>query len=274
MISLPNTINISKVADWVELFVVSENKKISKMKIHSLFNEEGVDLDDKIDNVMIELNRRTQLYGKKSPIKIKGLTIEPTIKWKDNPFHTMCLIYSTYGVQDNPDKGTTLFERIGNILLKEFLRSQTFHLGFPTSKNLAKQLDNVAIRLCELRGAQTPDPSEKDGGVDVTSWLPFNDSRSSQIIVLAQCGAGDDWKKKKPISLTTWVNYINWNYETTVPSMIITQIVQADKWRKYYYQYGVLIDRARLYRIHSGCQAGIPKPLFTAALAWCQTKLN
>jgi len=274
MISFPNKINTNRIADWVELFVISENKKISKMKIQTLFEEGGIEVDSKIDDVMNELSRRTQLYGVDSPIRIDGLTIEATINWTDNPFYTLCLIYSTYGVENTTDGGTVLFEKIGNTFLKAFLKPETFHLGFPTSKKLIGQVNKVAKLAYEPRGILTPNPREKDSGVDVISWLPFNDLRSGQIILLAQCGAGDDWNKKSSISLSTWNHYINWNYETTVPSMIITQIVQADKWQKYTGKYGVLIDRARLYRIYVICQANIPKPLSRKVKNWCKSKLN
>lgn len=274
MIPFPNDINNNRIADWVELFVITENRKISKMKIQNLFEEEGIEIENRIDDVILELNRRNSLYGANSPIAISGVSIEPTIRWRENPFHTLCLIFSTYGVEDTTDGGTILFERIGNIFLKEFLKSETFHLGFPTSTNLAAQLTGVATSSFEPRGALTPEPSEKDSGVDVISWSPFSDSRGGQIIVLAQCGAGADWKNKNSISLPTWSQYINWNYETTVPSMMIAQIVQADKWRKYSNKYGVLIDRARLFRIHSNCQGNIPRALSREVLNWCRTKLN
>lgn len=274
MISLPNNINNSRIADWVELFVVSENKKISKMKIQNLFDEAGIDIDSKIDDVILELDRRTSLYGTNSPFVVNGTVIEPTIKWKQNPIHTMCLIFSTYGVEDTTDGGTALFERIGNTFLKEFLSSDTVHLGFPTSTSLVTQLDNVSTLTNEPRGALTPQGGEKDSGVDFISWRPFHDSRSGQIIVLAQCGAGDDWKNKSSIALGTWNHYINWNYETTVPSMMITQIVQADKWIKYTNKFGVLIDRARLYRIHTSCESNIPAALIKEVSKWCKSKLN
>jgi len=274
MIQFPNDVNSNRIADWVELFVITENRKISKMKIQTLFEEEGIDLESKIDGIIIELNRRITLYGVSSPIAINGVSIEPKIKWRENPFHTLCLIFSTFGVEDTTDGGTILFEQIGNIFLKEFLGSKTIHLGFPTSTNLNTQLGNIADSTFEPRGALIPDAREKDSKVDVISWIPFNDSRNSQIIVLAQCGAGADWKTKIPISLSTWSQYINWNFETTIPSMMITQIVQADKWRKYSSTYGMLIDRARLLRIHSHFHNNIPTPLKKDVLKWCKSKLN
>jgi hypothetical protein len=274
MIQFPNTINNNRIADWVELFVITENKKISKMKIQNLFEEGGIDVESRIDDIILELDRRAKLYGAKSPITINGVTVEPTIRWRSNPIYTLCLIYSTYGVEDVSDGGTILFERIGNILFKEFFKSETHHLGFPTSTNLSTQLDKVSTLTFEPRGALSPDGREKDSGVDLISWSPFGDSRSSQIIVLLQCGAGADWKDKNSITLSTWSHYINWNYETTIPSMITSQIVQADKWIKYANQFGVLIDRARLYRIYDHCQGNIPKSFVREVLNWCRLKLS
>ncbi len=274
MIPFPNSISVRTVSDWVELYVITENKSISKMKVQNLFDEDGIDLESKMDDVLGELARRIQLYGPKSPVEVSGVTIRPRIKWRANPLYTLCLIFSTYGVQTRGDVGTRLFEQIGNVLLKEFFRSETYHLGFPVGAALNTSLDSVAGLMHETRGGITPHYDEKDSAVDVISWTPFNDVRSSQIIILAQCGAGDDWKEKSPISLPTWNHYINWNYETTVPSMITTQIVNPDKWRKYADKFGVLIDRARLYRIHADCSKRIPKDLLTETAAWCEAKLN
>lgn len=271
MIWLPNHGNYNRVADWVELFVIKENRAISKQKIQTLFEEGGIDLDDYISDVMIELDRRALLYGTDSPFKVNGLKIEPNVKWRENPVHTLCLIFSTYGVDSDTCTGTTLFEKVGFELLKNFFQSEVVHLGFPTTTNLLTQLNSIATSSNELRGAHTPPSREKDGGVDIISWKPFFDSRSSQLIVLAQCGAGADWKDKNSIDIRTWTLYINWNYETIVPSMVITQIVESDKWTKYSLKYGVLIDRVRLYRIFVANKSNISSTFLKEVAAWCKS---
>lgn len=274
MIWLPNIENYNRVADWVELFVIKENKKISKQKIQTLFEEGGVDVDDYISDVMNELDRRATLYGANSPFKVNGLRIEPNINWRDNPIHTLCLIFSTYGVDSDTKTGTTLFEEVGMELLKQFFQAEVVHLGFPTTTNLKSQIDNIAKSSNELRGALNPPSREKDGGVDVIAWKPFNDSRNSQLKILAQCGAGADWKDKNSIDIGTWNLYINWNYETTVPSMIIAQIVESDRWTKYSLKYGMLIDRVRLYRIFLANKSRISTAFITKVEKWCKTILN
>ncbi len=274
MINLPNHDNYNRVADWVELFVITENKSISKQKIQTLFEEGGIEIDEYISDVMNELDRRATLYGINSPYKVNGLKIEPVIKWKDNPIYTLCLIFSTYGVDSDTKTGTTLFEKVGVELLKKFFQAEAVHLGFPTTTNLNTQLSNISTTSHEVRGRLTPSKKEKDSGVDVISWKPFNDGRSSQVIVLAQCGAGADWKDKNSIDLTTWNLYINWNYETTVPSMVITQIVENDKWMKYSLRYGVLVDRVRLYRIFTANISQISKPFIKEVEQWCKSILN
>jgi hypothetical protein len=274
MIWLPNSENYSRIADWVELYVIKENKAISKQKIQSLFEEGGVEVEDRMADVMNELERRLGLYGQDAPYKINGLRIEPTIKWTNHPIHTLCLIFSTYGVESDTKKGTILFEKIGAKLLKEFFNCESAHLGFPTNSSLKKQLDNVALTSSEIRGAFNPGSKEKDSGVDIILWKSLKDLRSSQVIILVQCGAGADWKEKRPISLNMWNHYINWNYETTVPSMVMTEIVENDKWLKYSKYYGVLIDRARLFRIYNSNLSNIPKPFINEIREWCKTIFN
>lgn len=274
MIWLPGTENYSRIADWVELFVIKENRSISKQKIQTLFEEGGIDIDDRMADVMNELQRRETLYGINAPFKVNGVKIEPSITWINNPIHTLCLIFSTYGVESDTKSGTLLFEKIGVILLKEFFKSEASHLGFPASTNLTTQLNNLSSSSFEIRGALTPHKKEKDSGVDIVLWKPFNDSRGSQVIILAQCGAGGDWKEKNSINLNVWNHYINWNYETTVPSMVITQIVESDKWIKYSNTFGVLFDRVRLYRIFTDNQANISKVFIKEIKDWCKMILN
>ena len=274
MIWLPNSENYCRIADWVELFVIKENRSISKQKIQTLFEEGGSDIEDRMADVMNELERRLLLYGLQAPFKINGVRVEPTITWLNNPIHTLCLIFSTYGVESDTKKGTILFERIGVQLLRQFFKSEVAHLGFPTNKNLTIQLNNVATSCSELRGAYNPSKKEKDSGVDIILWKSFNDLRGSQPIILAQCGAGADWKTKSSISLNMWNHYINWNYETTVPSMVITEIVETDKWIKYSKTFGVLVDRARLYRIYTINQSNISKPFIKEIKDWCKSILN
>ncbi|MBS1636833.1 MAG: hypothetical protein JST26_13030 [Bacteroidetes bacterium] len=275
MIELTNVEDISLISDWAELNVVYGNAPMSKAKLTSLLEDNGAaDSDALFDSVIQELEKRQRLYGANPPFTVNGGVISPEIDWNNYPEYLLCLIFSYWGAA-NANGGTSLFERISDVALKSYLNGETVILGFPNNGNLPQQIDQIAAKMFEDRAAKDPPAQAKDRGVDVIGWIPFGDERRGQIIVLMQCAAGRNWNLKKQIQLSVWSQYINWFYETTVPSMSITEIIPTKKWGKDAVEsYGVVFDRARLYRFLYKPTTVIDAGLRAAVVAWCGQKLN
>lgn len=279
MIELLSIDNISAISDWAELNVVYGNVSLSKAKLISLLEDNGFEEDtdysgdELFDSIIQELEKRQKLYGNTPPYSIINSVISPLINWNDYPEYLLCLIFSYWGAA-NADGGTSLFERISNIALKHYLNGEAVTLGFPNNGNLPAQIDSIAALMGEDRATKNPPPQAKDRGVDVIGWIPFGDDRRGQIIVLMQCAAGKHWNLKKQIHLSTWSQYINWHYETTVPSLSITEILPTKKWSNAVETYGVVFDRARIYRFLYKPNTNIDAALRAAVIAWCGAQLN
>lgn len=275
MISIPETTSISRIADWIELSVLIENDTYSKSKIISLVRGGGGDLDEQvIDSAFSELLRRLNLYGAYlPPFSLNRKVIAPNIDWKMYPEYILCLIFSLFGVEDTTDGGTKLFERISNDILKFYLHGEAITFGFPNTMNLTTQIENIAKACFEIKGGREPAATDKDRGVDVIGWKPFNDGRNSQIIVLLQCAAGGNWRTKKPVPLPAWATYISWNHIMTIPGLSITQILEDNKWNNAVFDYGLMIDRVRIYKILTDPDFAFNVVLRDEVEQWCTDKI-
>lgn len=273
MIELPDTSYVSRIADWIELQVLFSGKPISKNKIVSIIDNHSGDADEiKIDSAIQELVRRLTLYGIVKPYEIKGNIVIPKFDWERFPELTMCLIFSTHGAAD-ADEGTKLFERLTKECVDYFFNFESLNFGFPAGKSFKVQIDELATLCSEDRG-DDPTKFDKDRGVDIVAWKTFGDYRNSHIYFLIQCAAGGKWREKKRIPLPSWRRYISWSHETAIPAIAISQIIESEKWKNAVDDYGVVIDRARLFRMFTASGYKTEISLRKDIHKWCKAKLN
>jgi hypothetical protein len=275
MIELPDSTSIERVADWIELSVIFENKACSKARIASLLNNGGEDADEaKVDSIMNEIVRRGNLYGDASPFTVEGKCIKPKMKWDKNPEIAMCLIFSIQGVtkKRGEDDGTKLFERLSNEAVMSYLNGQAVVIGFPDKKKLQEQIKYISSKTCEQIGIRCPLPHDKDKGVDIIAWKPHGDMRPNQIILLLQCAAGINFQQKRSISLVAWQEFINWAV-TPIQGIMIPCIPANDVWIQIRDNYQLIFDRVRIYRALYRNRL-LDKKLRREILAWCKSNLN
>jgi hypothetical protein len=280
MIIKPPTSNeVNRIADWVELHIITSNSSISKSKIISLLQKDGIGIDEEdVDSVITELERRLYLYGKIKPFNIDGTNISPNFNWKKFPEFTLCLYYSTYGVGktkkgDKRDNGTKLFEDITKVCLENYLQSKGHLFGFPNPSPFKEQLNTFAKEINEKR-FEDPNPHDKDRDVDLIIYKKLDEIRDNCILFFVQCAAGKNWDDKKAVPIESYRRYMSFSLKATIASLAITQVVDINDWRNACDDYGIIIDRARLYQILSGKKTIIPKKLSTEIVNWCNTKLN
>lgn len=279
ILSPPITTNINRIADWVELFLLVENSKLSKSKIYTILQNNSVNVDEEdIDSVFLELERRILLYGRNKPFEIFGTNVSPKTKWKKSPEYSLCLFYSTYGVGrtlkgNKRDMGTKLFEDITKYCLENYLSSFGVLFGFPSPLSFKNQLDFFAKKIHENR-IDNPNPHDKDRDVDIVICKQFDEIRNNSILLFVQCAAGKNWDDKKPVAIESYRRYFSFSSKTVVSSMAITQIVSIDEWNNACDDYGIIIDRARLYRIFSSKSTSLSKPLKNKIIKWFESRLN
>lgn len=279
IVSPPITTNINRIADWVELFLLVENSRLTKSKILSIIQSSSLSIDEEdIDSVFLELERRFILYGKNKPFEINGTNVTPKISWKKCPEHSLCLFYSTYGVSNTikggkRDMGTKLFEDITKNCLENYLSSFGYIFGFPNELSFKDQLDQFAKKINEKR-IDDPSPYDKDRGVDLVLCSQFDEIRNNSILFFVQCAAGKNWDDKKPVSVDSYRRYFSFSSKAVISSIAITQIVSIDEWKNACDDHGIIIDRARLYRIFSSKSSSISKPLKNKIIKWFEARMN
>ncbi|HVD99558.1 MAG TPA: hypothetical protein VNB90_15220 [Cytophagaceae bacterium] len=279
MIDIIDIKSISRISDWAELNIIYYSVPFSKAKLNSLLEDNGYEDDvnykgdELFDSILLELKRRAHLYGPFAPYEINGNVIASKGSWVDYPEYVMCLLFSYWGAE-NAHSATKLFERLSKEALEIYFNGKGIVLGFPNINNLTNQLNGLAVQLLEERGGRNPDPEDKDRGVDVVGWIPFEDERNSQVIILMQCAAGRRWRTKKQIPLSAWAQYIHWNYMTTIPALSITEVINNKNWQKSVDEYGIIFDRARIFRQIYSAGYSIDMTLRSEIIAWCTNKLN
>lgn len=279
IISPPITNSIHRIADWIELHLMVANTAISKSKIISVLENNGVSIEEQdVDSVFSELERRQLLYGKVKPYQISGTNVSPNFNWKKMPEFVLCLYYSTYGVGriskgGKRDIGTKLFEDITKSCLEKYLSSSSFAFGFPRRMSFKNQLDLFAKKINEIRN-ENPNPHDKDRDVDIILCKQFDESRNNCILFFVQCAAGKNWDEKKPVAIESYRRYFSFSNKTVISSIAITQVVDLEHWKNACDDYGIILDRARLYRIFSNKSYQIPKKLKSELIEWCNYRMN
>lgn len=272
MIELPDPDSVDVIADWVELLILRNGKSIAKSKITSLVRSQTNEAnEDRIDSVVMELERRQLLYGPKAPFKIVGDTINPKLKWKDGPEYALFLLCSLYGAEEKSKEGAKLFERLCCLALKNYMKGDAITLGFPNEKTLSETIADLISYLNERPGGRKPTAHDKDRGVDVVAWKSHGDNRSSQVVVLLQCAAGLHWRDKKQVPLSSWLKYIHWGTDP-IPGIGIAKLLDSEKWDNVVDEYTLIFDRARIFRALYSKPIG-DKKLTNKTRKWCNTRI-
>ncbi|MCE5340264.1 MAG: hypothetical protein LLF92_03945 [Planctomycetaceae bacterium] len=274
MIDLQDTTSIYIMADWIEYYIISKNKSLSKSTITDLLQAYVQDLkEETIDSIFSELTLRNRLYGKASPFVVNGKIIEPIKKLENIPELLMCLIFSLEGVKKKKgiNDGTKLFERLSNEAAKVYLGGESEVIGFPNARSLKEQIKSISLKTSESIGHKTPKPKDKDKGVDIIAWKSHEDSRPNQIILLLQCGAGINFPDKKPISIKAWRNFIHWSVDP-LQGIMIPSIPPNETLSDLVDDYSLVFDRVRIFKAVYNKNLSDPT-LRKEILNWCKKKI-
>ena len=270
MYSISDPGNAEVIADWVEFYIAQAEGELSKSGLRSYLEESsGLEpADEQIDSVWLELEARERLYGPHPPYKVQGNVVESIIDWEQYPEYLACLIFAVAGNPVEPLKSGTLFERITNEAVRNFIVGESITVGFPNTMDV----EEIARHLHEKYNTEPP-WYRQDRNLDVVAWKSFGDGRCSQIIVLIQCAAGHNWpSKKRELNVDAWCNYIQFACKPikafSIPVIISDRIRLEDDST----DAGVIIDRARIYR--NIVQAIPEDELRRDVQNWCADRLT
>ncbi len=105
----------------------------------------------------------------------------------------------------NEKDGTLLFERLCREVLTQFFGSHAESIVFGTGaedelKSFEEKVKGLLERINE-EGYQFQYPErvhhqQKDNGIDLIAFIPFNDSRKGHFMAFGQCKTGTSWRDK------------------------------------------------------------------------------
>jgi len=274
MIELPDADSYLCVADWIEIHLATSADAISKAEISSIIEGlSGEEASDAfISSVWNELSIRQERYlnpsfdvGERRITRIDGRP--------QRVEYIACLILSLFGTPNGLIPGK-LFERLSAFALQEYMKGDVFLFGWPvldgTEAAIGQRVMDVAERLGE-RFVEAPALPYKDRGVDIIAWKTFEESRSGQIIILAQCASGKNWRiKTRDLPRESWEQYIHWACNFVI-AFFVPCIIPDNLWHETSREAGILFDRIR---IMNSLPNGITDPQLRGELtAWTQQKL-
>jgi hypothetical protein len=212
-------------ADYVELVSLFSNQNyVSSSDILDRFQDEGIikqkisdsdqseanDDDERfIDSIYRLIIERATLFGDDYPFEIEGTN---KIKLKDqsevsirNKIYIYLLLSSSLNIflTFQPEL-TTEFEKLCTEVLINFLPTHAIVKSFgknssysgtaikkinDLSNDMKIKIDTEAIEEVSTKGMQ-------EKGLDLVGWIPFEDSVSNLVAILAQCACGKEWYKK------------------------------------------------------------------------------
>lgn len=97
------------------------------------------------------------------------------------------------------------FELLSELILKSFLPKNAIVYGFGSNTKYTGNAQNKIIQLSKDINvdidkriiSQISNQSSKEEGLDIISWLPFEDNNPNTIIIFGQCACGKDWFGKQ-----------------------------------------------------------------------------
>lgn len=279
MIEIPDPESSERVADWIELNLATGEKQFSKAIVSSIVEgASGQETSEAfLSSVWRILDYREDLYARKF-FKVEDRTISTQL---NNALpapneYLICLFLSLFGVQGNTQAPSKLFERLTREAVENYLTGKAIVFGWPFEKvngdeETAIKLNvmNVANKLNE-KFYETPASRFKDRGLDVIGWIPFEDGRSGQSVILIQCAAGHNWTGKLPVPIDAWSQYIHWACNP-IKAFAVPCVVDEREWHESSTDKGILFDRIRLMNL---LQSGIKeKDLNKEINAWVKSQL-
>lgn len=218
-------------ADFIELICMFSKDYVSKSDIIDRLIDSGEDFSvslpvdgetglidsqkhDKAegwaDSIFEYIEERKTIYKSYYPFEIEreiGIKlIEPSTLTEVQKLYLYLLIASSLNsFKKLQHEITKEFESLSEIVLKSYLPENSKVYGFGSNTKYTGNAQSKIIQLSkdinvdiDMRIiSQIPTQSSKEEGLDIISWLPFEDNNPNTIIIFGQCACGKDWFGKQ-----------------------------------------------------------------------------
>ena len=268
-----------KLADWVELQVMSTGYAYSIGDLDSALRRNGLDrgIENRKQRVWDELERRARLTGRSWPLIVDTQEIFPKSSRVRNRVLNYYLCAVAFESSLSNEQRET-FEHCTQNLLQGLTRNPVLRLGHPrrgclVNGGIPADLDEAIGLYCHASKAVPGEASNVgkrgDAGLDLATWFGPDDGRSGRPHFLGQCATGDDWTEKlNEPPIRRWESYVKYPMQP-MKFLVIPYVVSASKWLDHCRDLsGFLIDRPRLLRLAS--QTSLRSRLFDRLVANCR----
>jgi hypothetical protein len=245
------------VADWAELLVIGRRKPLTHASLSRVAEREGGGIgEDVIDSAWESLGDRARLHGSRWPFQLADDTLAPSTPRADLlALYTFLCLLSFSGEVEHA--GRRLFEHCVSDLVVGLTNGPALRLGAPRIAPVPTGFE-AAVTYYGTAGdekivARLVDPDhEQDGGLDVASWFPFDDSRGCYLHLIGQCATGANWlDKTRDLTVDRWYDYIQWGLRP-VPFLAIPRVILSNlQLRRVTKEAGLVLDRPRLLELCS-----------------------
>lgn len=283
MLPRPSSSDPAPTADWIEAScLLSRDGFLSRSDIVGTLSVLGESApEEQAEATWIQLQNRRIVLGDDYAfaVTMDGLSRRPNSPARV-AYMTMLLISIRAYVAEartaqNSDY-TRLFEYLTTAAAGRYVSGQALRTGWPRENPLPTGFNDLIEYLSDAlnegpTGVVLNEP-DKDAGVDVVAWRPFADRRPGQLVVLAQCATGANWREKAPeLQTQEWQRYIQFVVEPMRVLAIPHVEPDAGRWAKYGSRGGVIFDRVRITELLAGAPYG---KVADDADAWLEAEIE
>ena len=302
MFKVPNTLptksaSVEEFTDFIEWECIKNGQVAVRDVLKPiLFINDEIDFDgiedegdillNKMDDVLMEMDRRMKASNKKYPFiaKNKGYTIEVK-NMGINYWIYSYLLFSTR-LDMNKNKvflnidGTKILENLSSLIAKQYFGQRAESLVFGTAADMVLFGDRVNF-ICKRTGEghsflnrNNNRPRAQDDKLDIVVWKNFSDGHRSKMIGFGQCKTGTSWDDQATIELQPIDFCEKWMRDTPIHSPLkmffSSQYFPLDLYSKAK-NAGIVFDR---FRILDYMPTNIPKLLLNEIVTWAQEAIE
>ncbi|OPZ23951.1 MAG: hypothetical protein BWZ03_00337 [bacterium ADurb.BinA186] len=296
--------DIHELADCLEILILKQ-QIASKLEFLGYLGDvidndiedrerDEVEIEERTAAVWAEIYRRIRNCGLgRYPFKVSEdgniVELDPQISSENLELYLFLLLSTRLNmkkqhVQAGID-GTKLFERVSEIVAKNYLGDRAFSIVFGTgSEDIADfrgRVNNLCCRLGEGGGFQdrpgVDASSKNDDKLDVVAWKNFSDRRNGKLILWGQCKTGTNWEMH--LTATRPSDFAaKWFRDCfavePVRIFLLTEAIGKEKWYEYSRMGGIVFDRSRIMDYSDNLPSSIKSDVKTWSEEARRTHIN
>ncbi len=288
MIALPATYDAAALVDWLEASLLTqETNRISDTSILDVLAE--ADPADDPHTLLAAMHQtfrtRSDIVGARYPVERQGQGYSRRGDWINYlPYSFMLFVSLNQSYTELSYGGGTantpaeLFEVVASRAVEIYLQCSVIRIGAPRRSPVPSQfpeaISYTARQLGEIVGQRDLERHNSgDDGVDLIGWRSFGDARASQLIILAQCAIGTDWRDKRDgVSLNMWRRHIDWHSVPLKGFAVPFHHQEGSPWRETATRAGIIFDRLRIAGLVD--ITALPVQATRQMTTWCERRLR